>query len=614
MSGVVSTFHGLHFCSPIVQLVIGLDIVVHSSGLLKIIVTFMSMREDNRRQFQRGSIMFLIMVSLSYAFSAQSQIPSFGWALQIPSRVHGPHFKLRTCVDPLSNVYITHPFSSRADFDPTSGEFFLEPICRGNSICKYDASGKLIWAKMIDHYCTTSLYGEEIAVSAKGEVYLFGTFQGTVDFDPGPGTYTVDSETKGNTFVVKFDPLGNFSWVKLWQYIDIQGFAVSNQGEVYVPGTFATTVDLDPGPNTKTVTPNVCVLKLDAQGNLVWTYVVGGPSGEYLRLVCLDSQENVVIQGYQMDHIDFDPGPGISYIDPSQGQILIKLDKNGNYRSGSGLIFPSRRIKMDNKGNFISAGEYNGVKYFPNNDTLRSYGYNDIFISKYGTDGKLLWVHGFGGPGFDEVGDITVDSANSVFIGGTFIGLADFNPGSAVDTMRTLAGHEGFIVKYDSSGQFQWARKTNGKDYKTHTEITAVHCVQNGGLLTTGMFENGEVDFDFTSSSSIFVPYSTDADVFFMKYDNATLVAVNETRIITNGISCYPNPSNGVVTLQLDEKLNSDIAGFKLWLFNSIGVLVDYQFDRKDLRYDLSSFPNGIYTLIIDQAQNKRGKTRIIKN
>ena len=34
-------------------------------------------------------------------------------------------------------------------------------------------------------------YGYSIAVDVNGNVYTVGSFQGTVDFDPGPGTYNL---------------------------------------------------------------------------------------------------------------------------------------------------------------------------------------------------------------------------------------------------------------------------------------------------------------------------------------------------------------------------------------------------------------------------------------
>ena len=56
-------------------------------------------------------------------------------------------------------------------------------------------------------------------------------------------------------------------------------------------------------------------------------------------------------------------------------------------------------------------------------------GDDDLFISKFDTDGDYLWAVTMGGPGKDDPYGIETDSAGNVLINGYFESTADFDPG-----------------------------------------------------------------------------------------------------------------------------------------------------------------------------------------
>ena len=96
-------------------------------------------------------------------------------------------------VDASGYVYTTGSFRNAVDFNPGYETVFFDSSSGWDSyINKLDASGNYVWAYQIgapsfhDH-------GTAIALDASGNIYSYGHFRQTVDFDPGPNTFNLTS-------------------------------------------------------------------------------------------------------------------------------------------------------------------------------------------------------------------------------------------------------------------------------------------------------------------------------------------------------------------------------------------------------------------------------------
>ena len=162
-------------------------------------------------------------------------------------------------VDASFNVCTTGNFNGTVDFDPGAGTYNLTSVTGGFDIfvSKLDSSGKFVWAKKMGGDSTYDNQGNSIAVDASGNVYTTGQFNGTVDFDPGPGTYNLTSAGQGDIFVSKLDASGNFVWAKRMGGTSWDGgsfIAVDASGNVYTTGDFQGTANFDPGTGTFNLT------------------------------------------------------------------------------------------------------------------------------------------------------------------------------------------------------------------------------------------------------------------------------------------------------------------------------------------------------------------------
>src|SRR4051812_35865774 len=158
----------------------------------------------------KNKITSLLICCLS-VLSIRSQIPTFQWAKQLTSPTSEQAEFITT--DASGNVYTVGNFNATTDFDPGSGTYTL--ITSGFDdafVSKLDMNGNFLWAKKWGgsglETCTS------ICVDPSGNVYTTGYFNGTVDFDPGAGTYTLSSAGQSDAFVLKLDVAGNFVWAK----------------------------------------------------------------------------------------------------------------------------------------------------------------------------------------------------------------------------------------------------------------------------------------------------------------------------------------------------------------------------------------------------------------
>ena len=94
---------------------------------------------------------------------------------------------------------------STLDFDPGSGTAYLTSRGAGDIfVLKLDASGNFLWAKSIGGNSSES--ASSITSDVFGNLYSTGSFQDTVDFDPGLGTSNLISTSTSDIFVLKMNP------------------------------------------------------------------------------------------------------------------------------------------------------------------------------------------------------------------------------------------------------------------------------------------------------------------------------------------------------------------------------------------------------------------------
>jgi hypothetical protein len=387
--------------------------------------------------------------------------------------------------DASSNVYSTGYFQGSADLDPSAGFYAANSAGAYDFyVSKLDASGNFIWGRSIGS--TGNDIGHAIAVDANNNVYVAGYFTGTVDFDPGAGTFTMTSLGSQDMFILKLDASGNFLWAKQLgspSSDELYALALDNSGNVYTTGYFYDIVDFDPGVGTYTLQSmgngDLFVSKLDANGNFIYAKQMGGTNHEVAYAITVDAAQNVYTTGYFFMNADFDPGPATFNISiPSSGCFISKLDVNGDFswaKAFSGSSSVGRSIKADNANNVYTTGYFSGnVDFDPGaaTYTMLTAGQTDIFVSKLDLAGNFIWANQLGGTGYDYCYSLALDASQNIYTTGYFNSVADFDPGAGTYTLASAGAEDVFISKLNSAGTFVSAYSLGGINYDQGCAIT----------------------------------------------------------------------------------------------------------------------------------------------
>src|SRR4030095_8964076 len=156
--------------------------------------------------------------------------------------------------------------------------------------------------------------------------------KGTVDFDPGAGTYTLSSSGDEDIFISKSDELGNLIWAKKiggGGLDHVNTMTLDESGDVYAAGEFNGTVDFDPGTGIHNLVSagmeDAFILKLDSSGNFVWAKSIGSTDKDESFSIALDASGYVHVAGYFFGTVDFEPGTGTYNLTAAGGYDVFVL-------------------------------------------------------------------------------------------------------------------------------------------------------------------------------------------------------------------------------------------------------------------------------------------------
>ena len=296
-------------------------------------------------------------------------------------------------------------------------------------IVELDGKGAFVQGSVLELLSGSIVSVGSIAVAADGSTYVGGTFQGDVDFDPGPAIVYRGSTGYADTFILKLNKDHSFAWVDTWGadpsmcFIYPGRLAVAPSGTVLTGSSYAGMCDFDPGSGVDFKQGidgnggNGFVLALDAAGGYVGTWTFG----TWVQDVAADEAGAIYAAGIYSGTYDFDPGPAevLRTSASSPSSFVVKLDAAGTFQWVSTEVeFSARAMALGPAGSVLVAGMISGGAV------------DEAGVVELLPDQSPGWTIGFGS------GELDLDgigaTATGFFVGGYVYQNTDLDPGTGV--------------------------------------------------------------------------------------------------------------------------------------------------------------------------------------
>jgi len=352
------------------------------------------------------------------------------------------------------------------------------------------------------------------AVDSLGNVYVAGNTWGTIDPthpNPDPTASTAD------IFIAKYNAAGILQWIRqLGSPLDdyATGIAVDNTGNVIVVGYTFGDLFLPGNKDPQKLSTDFFILKLDPNGNQIWSLQDGTPAADELHSVVTDKNNDIYVGGgIQGDLSPFLNSGGFDFLVrrySSAGNLLWERVIAVNPESS----YMARAIVIDEvRGSLYVAGDRWSRKVFLSDNVVHSVFDQDISVEKLNpVDGSSLWGFPYdfnliatdNTPQWSFATGVAVDREGYIYVGG-------YNIRKDKDDLSNAGDVTFELFKLDSSGNKSW-----------HSYIPAG---PHAGNEARGVVVDSMKDVYLVGYTSVALDNSVhlgETDAFIMQFDGDT--------------------------------------------------------------------------------------------
>lgn len=475
-------------------------------------VTYVTGSYENSVDFNASSSATAIRTSagLSDAFVLRIEPPgTFGFAVSMGST--GTDVGESIVKNNVNQLVIAGDFEGSADFNPGAGSTILVAMGQHDVfVQKLSTSAVFISAfrlgGSLEDHCS------EVHTDAANNTYVTGSFEGTVDMDPGAGTSTAVSNGSSDVFINKLNVAGTHIWARTYGAVNTdkgESVQTDTSGNVYLAGSFMGNPDFDAGAGSYNLVSNggsdIFFEKLDSLGNFMNAYSEGGTGNDEAKCLRFDGAGNIFCVGNFNDTADFDPGAGVLNTFADGSSIFVqKMDPSFNPVWTNAIacepISGSCSMIIDSPGFIYSATSYkDAVDLDPGASSYIVYSPEARSYVRHKLNNAGSFISANAGTSFDlgsrSCGmDILTDKNGFIYSCGIFENNVDFEPGPGV-AMASAPRIGIFIQKTDAAGTLQWLKCLTGDEYPLETRAYSIDRDSLGNIYIGGTYGD-LLDFD----------------------------------------------------------------------------------------------------------------------
>jgi hypothetical protein len=360
----------------------------------------------------------------------------------------GSEYVNYTAMDERGYLYVLGKFNSTffngnfLESDSGSDDLFF---------AKYSPNNTLVWIKRMGGYDRDFATGISIN---DGKIIIVGGFYKQINFNTPSNPFVNNlnanaNNDRPNIFIAEFDTDGNFSWAKKiesYGKINIIDFKLTNNA-IYLAGSVSETANFSTNNTPVTLSTEGLrdgfLAKYDLDGNLIWVNKVGGLNEDFATSVSTTADAIYL---------------GGSY----EGSINVQTPQ---------ALHASVLV-----------------------NTLLDH---ENYLIKFGHDGQFKWAKGTKiGSNLFEYPQVRVYN-EEIYTLSVFTSTTNFNT-FGVEELVSMGSTDFAVIKYDSSGTLQWARRFGNSEREDYLDLN----VTENFISIHGSFR-GKLNFDSPVNNNI---------------------------------------------------------------------------------------------------------------